>query len=91
MIKNVNNSYENVQVKLDNNEFVACHFKNCRLEFGGTGPVSMSNCNFDNISWEFSGPAENTLRFLKGLYHGMGEGGRQLVEATFDDIRKDGV
>ncbi len=88
MIRNIKKNYDNVTVKLDNGKFVRCKFKNCRLRFGGTGPVSLIECEFSGVSWEFTGPAQNTMTFLRGVYHGIGEGGKKLVEATFDEIRK---
>jgi hypothetical protein len=87
MIKNIQNQYKNTRVQLDNNEFIECKFENCTMEFSGMGPVSMVGCQFANVSWVFLGAAQNTLNFLNGLYHGMGEGGRKLVESTFDNIR----
>jgi hypothetical protein len=88
MIKNIRNQYKNTRVQLDNNEFVECHFEGCTMEFSGLGPVSMIGCKFTNVSWVFLGSAQHTLNFLHGLYHGMGDGGRVLVESTFDNIRR---
>lgn len=87
MIKNVKNKYKNTRVHLDNNEFIECHFDQCTLEYSGTAPVSLVSCTFNNVGWVFNGAAQLTLDFLRGLYHGMGEGGRLLVESTFDNIR----
>jgi hypothetical protein len=88
MIKNIRNQYKNISVPLDNNEFVECQFEGCTMEFSGLGPVSMVGCKFTNVRWVFLGAAQNTLNFLHGLYHGMGDGGRLLVESTFDNIRR---
>jgi hypothetical protein len=87
MIKNIKNRYKDVRVILDNNEFIGCTFEGCTMEYSGTGAVSLVECSFTNVSWVFSGGAEKTLVFLNALYHGMGEGGRKLVESTFDNIR----
>lgn len=87
MIKNISNTYRGGKVQLDNNSFTACTFDSCVLEFGGTGPVELNDCSFNNVQWVFTGAAQNTLNFLHGMYHGMGEGGRQIVETTFDNIR----
>jgi hypothetical protein len=87
MIKNVRNKYRNTLVQLDNNEFIDCEFEGCKMEYSGLGPVSLVGCKFTNVSWVFVGAAQNTLNFLRGIYHGMGEGGRVLVESTFDNIR----
>ena len=48
----------------------------------------MSNCSFENVSWTFEGSAALTLEFLRGLYHGAGEGGKKLIENTFEMIRR---
>jgi hypothetical protein len=88
MIKNFQNVYVQAQIRIDGNEFNECKFDRCTLEFSGTGPVSFVGCTFNGVNWVFSGPAQNTLAFLHGLYHGMGPGGRELVEATFENIRK---
>lgn len=87
MNKNIKNKYERTTVRLDNNEFVECSFDECTLLYAGEGPVSMVDCNFLNAQWVFVDAAQQTLQFLHGLYHGMGDGGRKLVESTFDEIR----
>ena len=88
MIKNKSNIYNNVTVKLDNNEFEKCKFTNCTLEYSGDGPVSLSNCTFEAVKWVFTGSAQNTLQFMHALYHGMGEGGKKLIEQTFENIKR---
>ena len=88
MIKNIKNKYENVTVKLDNNEFIDCQFVNCALKFSGTSPVSLSGCSFANVTWVFSGPAQNTLQFVTEMYHGMGDQGKKIIEQTFENIKK---
>lgn len=87
MIKNISNIYRCGKVQLDNNSFTKCTFDSCVLEFSGTGPVELNECKFNNVQWVFTGAAQNTLNFLHGMYNGMGEGGRQIVEATFDNVR----
>lgn len=87
MIQNIGNSYTGVVVQLDNNSFSDCRFDGCRMVYSGLGPVSLQGCSFSNVSWEFAGGAQNTISFLSGIYNGMGEGGRVLVENTFAAIR----
>lgn len=89
MITNINNTYTNTEVLLDNATFKSCVFKNCTLVYSGTGPVSLIDCVFERPSWRFTGAADNTLKFLRALYHGMGDTGKQLVENTFEQIRAD--
>lgn len=91
MIKNISNTYNGGKVQLDNNSFTKCNFNNCIMEFGGVGAVELNDCSFNNVQWVFTGAAQNTLNFLHGMYNGMGEGGKQIVEATFDNIRGQNV
>ena len=88
MIKVSEKIYEGGVVQLDDHAFFKFHFKDCPLEYAGTGPVSLDGCKFSNIRWALTGPAERTLAFLHGMYHGAGAGGRELVEATFNSIRE---
>ena len=83
----LNSTFENTSVNLDNTSFEGCKFTRCRMVFGGTGPVSLVNCTFNDVSWHMTGPAENTLSFLRAMYHGMGDQGKSIVEATFEQIR----
>jgi len=88
MIKQINNSYENMTVLLDGNSFENCTFKNCTLEFRGTDEVSLVSNTITNCQFSFSGAAANTIQFLKGLYHGLGPMGQLLVENMLSEIRK---
>jgi hypothetical protein len=77
------------EVTLDGNTFTGCTFRNCRVVFKAIAPCQMSACHFkENIEWALEGPAALTIDVLTSLYHGMGEGGRQLVERTFDNMRR---
>ena len=58
------------------------------MAYSGTGDVTLEKCTFDHVKWEFFGPAQGTLNFLRNIYHGMGPGGKILVESTFDNIRR---
>ncbi len=80
-------TYSNVIVELDDNEFVGCHFEDCELVFTGAQPPVFFGCSFIRTSWIFAGAAENTVRFMSVLYKMAGEEGRQLIEDTFDTIR----
>lgn len=80
--------FKNTQVRLDFNSFQNCRFENCTMVYGGKGPVSITECTFSNVSWAFVDAAQNTLQFMRALYHGSGESGRQLIESTFNLIRQ---
>lgn len=76
-------------VALDGNTFTGCTFRDCRMIFRAESPVTLGANHFkENVKWVFDGPAMLTIDFLRGLYHGLGEGGRKLIEQTFQDIRR---
>lgn len=88
MEKNVKLTYSGTRVQLDNQEFSNCRFENCELEYSGTGPVVMNDCHFENPRFVFTGPAQNTLQFMRNLYQGLGKDGKDIIESTFRNIRK---
>jgi hypothetical protein len=81
-------TFTNETVDIDFNIFVRCHFDKCTLIYHGSGVVGLEGCSFSQVNWTLADGAANTIKFLTGLYHGAGEGGRNLVERTFDDIRR---
>ena len=80
-------TFEDVRIELDANQYVNCTFKRCRIVYSGAGPFSLDGCTFDDVRWQFSGRAANTLAFMQGMYHGSGLGGRKLIEDIFNQIR----
>jgi len=80
-------TFDGGTVTLDNNNFNKCKFRNCIIQYGGAGPVGLSNCEFSNVKWVFHGAANNTLNFMQAMYTGMGEGGKQIIEQTFENIK----
>lgn len=80
--------FKNEKIRLDGNTFAQCQFENCVMEYGGGPPPRIVKCTFHGCQWSFTEAASNTVAFLQGVYHGMGDGGRQLVEQTFENIRK---
>lgn len=78
---------DSIQV-LDGNVYDKCNFNRCRVIYGG-GPLPVLNgCNFNDCSWQLAEGAERTMIFLRMLYHGLGPGGRQLVEETLKNLRQ---
>ena len=75
------------QVRLDDNKFVECHFENCIMTYGGGPPPAIVGCSFSGVVLSFTDAAANTLQFMSALYHVGGEGGRHIVEQTFETIR----
>lgn len=80
-----NKTFKNETINLDNNEFHGCHIENCVLRFSGNGPVTMGNNSIIDSPFEFAGPAATTLSFMAGMYSG---GAKEIIEATFANIRK---
>jgi hypothetical protein len=73
---------------LDGRQFTNCEFRNCTVVYrGGTLPA-MNGCHFQDCHWQFEDAAERTMVFMRVLYHGMGEGGKRMVEAAFAQTRQ---
>ncbi len=87
MAKIENRNYSNELVNLDDNEFVDCKFQGCTLVYRGGSLPKFAGNSIDQCVWNFSGAAELTLRFIAGLYQ-AGEGGKDVVERMFEQIRK---
>jgi len=73
---------------IDGNHYVDCRFENCTLVFRGGEVPRITGCHFENCQWQFEDAAERTLLFMRQLYHGMGAGGAQLIEATMAQLRQ---
>jgi hypothetical protein len=82
-----NRNFHDITVQLDGGTFVGCTFERCTLVISGLIPFHLEGCNFPTCKWEFAGPAANTLGILTQLYAG---GAKELIEKTFDNIRKAG-
>ena len=80
-------AFINERVVIDGNEYRGCTFTDCDMVFRGEHPFAMDSCVLQEPKWHLEGPAANTMKFLMAAYHGMGEAGVKLVEATFNNIR----
>jgi len=78
-------TFQRVTVPLDGRRFINCVFIESTLVFSAKAPVSLQGCIFNNVKWVLDGPASLTVSFLTALYHG---GGRELVENTFEAIKR---
>lgn len=83
-----NKSFFNETVLLDDNEFHGCTFTNCEMVYRAEKPMVMNECFFKSPSWRLDGPAATTLKFMMALYQHAGPEGKQLIEATFENIRR---
>ena len=81
-------TFKNKTIEIDFNQFSNCQFDGCTFVYHGYGVIGLDDCTFTNVSWTFAGAAANTLNFMQGLYHGAGEGGKNLIESTFTNIRE---
>jgi hypothetical protein len=86
MSLNRNNTYNGGQQVVDGNHYDACKFENCLLVFKGGEYVVFTNCNFVNCRWIFADAAGRTVAFMKALYHGMGDGGKLIIDQVFKEI-----
>lgn len=82
-----NKKFHDTTVVLDGSTFAGCTFDRCMLIFSGLLPVHLEGCGFNECKWSFSGPAANTVGFMSAV-HAMGGGATQLIEQTFENIRK---
>ena len=79
--------FSNQEVHMDFNHFINCKFIDCNMIYRGYGVIRMEGCSFTNVRWTFSDAAANTVDFMASLYAGAGEGGRKLIEQTFENIK----
>ena len=77
-------TFINTTIELDGNEYDGCDFKNCTIIYRGGELPSLANCSFGSPNFIFEDSAQNTLVFLRLLYHG---GLQPFIEVTFDNIR----
>jgi len=83
-----NKTFNKEHIIIDNKRFENCTFNECDFVYRGAPTGFFSNCNFNTIkSWEFEGEAKNTLEFIAMTYHGIGEGGKKMMENLFQSIR----
>src|SRR5690606_4322477 len=81
-------TFKNSTIHLDSSTFEYCTFENCTLVYSGLMQPTLLGNDFAKCKWEFAGSAANTINFLTGFYQA---GGKDVVEATLDNIRKGGL
>ncbi len=81
-------AFQKEPVTLNGSHFEGCTFNECELIYTGVGPVGLSNCTFNSCSWTLTGPASDTVQFMKALYQ-SGGGGKDLILATLKNIAPD--
>ena len=81
-----NRTFENARVELSNCRFHDCTFLHCELVYRGDPSPTFQDNEFIDSTFVFRDDAIRTLYFLSNIYH-AGEGGREIIEQTFDDVR----
>lgn len=82
-----NKTFDNLEVQLDGCSYHQCTFNACRLVFSGQSMPDVRECTIRaDCLWGLTGPAQNTINFLTGLYK-MVPVGTALVEGIFQQIR----
>ncbi|HIG39338.1 MAG: hypothetical protein ABGY96_13535 [bacterium] len=79
-------TFENERIELHEKTFKNCTFVNCELVYDGDRSPTFSNNTFVDTVFVFTGAAVRTLYFLGNIYH-AGEGGREVVDRTFAEIK----
>ena len=77
-------TFKGRRITIDGGSFYSCRFEGCTLVFSGLMPATLEGCNFNSCSWQFSGPASNTIAFMAALYAG---GAKDVIENTLQNIR----
>lgn len=81
-------NFNNQKIILDGFAYTDCTFRACTIIYSATEPFALVGNAFYDCLWSFEGPAANTLHFLRSMYKDMGEVGRQMVDLTFENIKK---
>ena len=85
-----NQVFEDQRVELSGSRFHGCTFRNCELIYRGEPSPTFTDNEFIDSKFVFKDAAIRTLYFLSNIYH-AGAGGEEIIEQTFDDIRKGAI
>lgn len=81
-------TFENETIQLDGNTFTGCTFQNCMLVFDGTEPPNLGANQFrGDVVLTLRGNAVALAHLLSMLCLRGGDGGRDIVDQVFDQIR----
>ncbi|HDY8930026.1 hypothetical protein LRS35_25370 [Klebsiella variicola] len=74
----------NTRVQVDGIMYRKVVFNNCIMVYNGSGgDMGFVECTFNNCSWHFSGPAGNTIAFIKDLVTFAGPDGHLFLKSLF--------
>ena len=79
--------FNSTTLEIDGSVYDQCKFNNCKLIYRGGAIPTFSRCTLDRCEWIWNDAALRTIGFLRGIYSGMGPGGRQMVESILTEIR----
>ena len=82
-----NQTFANERITLDSNSYTGCTFRKCVLVYSGVSEMSLTSCRFEDVEWEFTGPAARVLSFLHATYQN-GRDGEEFVRAIFRNFKK---
>ena len=82
-----NQTFTKKRIQLDGASFINCTFRECRLVFSAFMRFELTGSSIQNCGYDFEGPAMETVRFMKTIYHAGGDGAA-LIESIFEDIRR---
>ncbi|MEQ8858031.1 MAG: hypothetical protein RIC56_05240 [Pseudomonadales bacterium] len=86
-MNHLDKTFRNERIELHGKAFHNCTFDNCELVFDGDRPPTFKDNRFVDSVFVFTGAATRTLYLLSNIYH-AGNGGKEVVEKTFADIRE---
>lgn len=79
-------TFEDQDVLLDANQFVDCTFIRCKLIYMGISVTNLGARLIKDCTWEFAGPAANTVNFMANLYN-VGGSASEMIANTLDNIK----
>jgi hypothetical protein len=82
-----NQQFENMNIILDENEYIGCQFKACNVIYRGGPSFAVTDCTFDNCGFLFESCAAFTLGALSTLYK---TGLQSTIESVLETIRGGG-
>lgn len=79
-------TFKDERIELQGKSFHNCTFENCELVFDGDRPPTFKDNRFVDTVFVFTDAAVRTIYLLSNIYH-AGEGGKEVIEQTFKDLR----
>ncbi|SIO60095.1 hypothetical protein SAMN05444166_6265 [Singulisphaera sp. GP187] len=84
-VEHIDETFTGETVVLDGKVYRECAFVQCILVFRGEAPFTLTGNMVDaTCRWRFEGAAALTASAMKSIYHGFGEQGKRLIQATLD-------